>query len=60
MAEQQLISTIKYVAATKPAFFLSEIIPYLDEPLPVNQLFSIISPKLSDLGLMAKKSQGRL
>ena len=57
MAENQLISTIKYVAATKPAFFLSEIIPYLDEPLPVNQLFSIISPKLSYLGLMAKKSK---
>jgi hypothetical protein len=58
MAEQQLISTIKYVAATKPAFFLSEIIPYLDEPLPVHQLFSIISPELSALGLMAKKGKG--
>ena len=58
MAEKQLISTIKYVAATKPAFFLSEIIPYLDEPLPVHQLFSIISPKLSDMGLMAKKGKG--
>ena len=58
MAEKQLISTIKYVAATKPAFFLSEIIPYLDEPLPVHQLFSIISPELSAMGLMAKKSKG--
>jgi hypothetical protein len=58
MAEKQLISTIKYVAATKPAFFLSEIIPYLDEPLPVHQLFSIISPELSDMGLMAKKGKG--
>ena len=58
MAEKQLISTIKYVAATKPAFFLSEIIPYLDEPLPVHQLFSIISPELSALGLMAKKGKG--
>lgn len=58
MAEQQLISTIKYVAATKPAFFLSEIIPYLDEPLPVHQLFSIISPELSAMGLMAKKGKG--
>jgi len=38
MAENQLISTIKYVAATKPAFFLSEIIPYLDKPLPVDQV----------------------
>jgi hypothetical protein len=58
MAEHQLISTIKYVAATKPAFFLSEIIPYLDEPLPVQQLFSIVSPELSTLGLMAKKGKG--
>jgi SAM-dependent methyltransferase len=58
MAENQLVSTIKYVAATKPAFFLSEIIPYLDEPLPVHKVFSIISPKLSELGLMAKKGDG--
>jgi len=58
MAEQQLISTIKYIAAIKPAFFLSEIIPYLDEPMPVNQLFRIISPELSALGLMAKKGKG--
>jgi len=55
MTEKKLISTIKYVAATKPAFFLSEIIPYLDEPLPVMHLFSIISPKLPDLGLAARK-----
>jgi hypothetical protein len=58
MAEQQLISTIKYIAAIKPAFFLSEIIPYLDEPMPVNQLFRIISPELTALGLMAKKGKG--
>jgi hypothetical protein len=58
MAEKKLISTIKYVAAIKPAFFLSEIIPYLDEPLPVHQLFSIISPELSAMGLMAKKGNG--
>jgi hypothetical protein len=58
MAEKQLISTIKYVAATKPAFFLSEIIPYLNEPLTVSQLFTLISPELSALGLTAKKSKG--
>jgi len=55
MAENQLISTLKYMAATKPAFFLTEIIPCLEEPMPVNQLFSILSPQLSGLGLMAKK-----
>ena len=58
MTEKQLISTIKYISATKPAFFLSEIIPYLDEPMPVHQLFRIISPELSALGLMAKKTNG--
>ena len=58
MAENQLVSTIKYVAATKPAFFLSEIIPYLDDPLPVDQMFSIISPELSGMGLKAKKIKG--
>jgi 2-polyprenyl-3-methyl-5-hydroxy-6-metoxy-1,4-benzoquinol methylase len=58
MAENQLVSTLKYVASTKPVFFLSEIIPYLDEPLQVGQLFRILSPKLSSLGLMAKKSEG--
>jgi len=26
MAEKQLVSTIKYVAASKPAFFLSEVL----------------------------------
>jgi SAM-dependent methyltransferase len=58
MVKNQLVSTIKYVASIKPAFFLSEIIPFLDEPVLVNELFSIISPELSDMGLMAKKSKG--
>ncbi|MCX6684949.1 MAG: methyltransferase domain-containing protein [Methanoregula sp.] len=58
MTEKQLISTIKYVSSTKPAFFLSEIIPYLDEPLSLNTLFTIISPKLPGLGLMAKEVKG--
>ena len=58
MAEKQLVSTIKYVAASKPAFFLSEVLPYLDKPLAVHELFYIISPKLPALGLMAKKIEG--
>jgi hypothetical protein len=58
MTEKQLISTIKYVSGTKPAFFLSEITPYLDESRALNQLFSIISPKLPGLGLMAKEVEG--
>jgi hypothetical protein len=58
MAEKQIISTIRYVAATKSAFYLSEIMPYLADPLPVNQLFSIIKPELSGIGLMAIKKEG--
>jgi len=58
MTEKQLISTIKYVSGTKPAFLLSEIIPYLDEPVPLNKLLTIISPKLPGLGLVAHKVQG--
>lgn len=58
MAEKQLISTIKYVAALKPTFFLSEVLPYLDEPIAVHELFYIISPKLPALGLTAKKIEG--
>jgi SAM-dependent methyltransferase len=58
ITEKQLISTIKYVGSTKPAFFLSEIIPYLDASLPLNQMFFIISPKLPGLGLMAKEVEG--
>ena len=37
MVERNLIQTVKYVAATKPAFLLSEIISYLDDPLTVNE-----------------------
>ncbi|MDD1695982.1 MAG: methyltransferase domain-containing protein [Methanoregula sp.] len=58
MNEKQIISTIKYVIGTKPAFFLSEIVPYLDESLPLKKLFAIISPKLSALGLRAKEVEG--
>jgi hypothetical protein len=58
MTEKRLISTIKYVSGTKPAFFLSEIIPYLDAVVPVSRLFAIISPKLPGLGLVAKEVDG--
>ena len=56
MGEKQLISTIKYISAIKPAFFLSEILPYLDDTIPLHQVFSIISPELPALGLLAKKT----
>jgi SAM-dependent methyltransferase len=57
MAEDQILSTLKSAAAKKPSFFLSEIIPTLDEPMPIHQLLSVISPALSSMGLMAKKGK---
>jgi hypothetical protein len=55
MTEKHLISTIKYVSGTKRSFFLSEILPYLDAPMTVHQTYAMISPKLKDLRLLAKK-----
>ncbi|MDD1694559.1 MAG: class I SAM-dependent methyltransferase [Methanoregula sp.] len=56
MAGKSLISAVKYVAGTKPAFHLSEIIPYLDEQVPVEEIYRVISPELSRMGLTAKKT----
>ncbi len=58
MAEKQLLSTIKYIAASKPAFLLSEVLPCLDDTLTVPELFSIISPRLPALGFVARKVKG--
>jgi len=58
MTEKQLISTIKYVSGMKPSFFLTEIIPYLDEPMPVHQIYTVLSPKFKEMGLLAKKIGG--
>ena len=56
MADRELISTINYVAGTKPVFSISEILPYLREPLTTGQLFDAISAELPKIGLMAKKT----
>ncbi|MCK9630476.1 MAG: methyltransferase domain-containing protein [Methanoregula sp.] len=56
MAGHSLITTVKYVAGTRPAFHLSEIIPYLDDPVSVDEIYRIISPELPRLGLTAKKT----
>ena len=56
MTDKQFISTIKYVAGTKPAFLLSEIAVYLDEPQTVDQMYVALVPHLADLGLAAKKT----
>jgi SAM-dependent methyltransferase len=55
MTDKQLISTIKYVAGTKPVFLLSEIIPYLPEPLSASQLYTKLNPELGSLNLSAIK-----
>ncbi|MGB7789039.1 small ribosomal subunit Rsm22 family protein [Methanoregula sp.] len=56
MAGRELISSVKYMAGTKPVFSLSELLPYLDEPLTIGELFRAISADLSPLGLVAKKA----
>ena len=56
MTAKQFISTIKYVAGTKPAFLLSEIAVYLEEPQTVDQMFDALKPHLAGLGLSAKKT----
>ena len=56
MAEKQFLSTVKYVAGTKPAFLLSEIAAYLDEPLTIGQMYVTLQPHLSELGLVIQKT----
>jgi hypothetical protein len=55
MTDKQLVSTIKYVAGTKPVFLLSEIVPYLEKKHPVEKLYTLIAPLLDELDLAAKK-----
>ena len=56
MEDKQLVRAIKYAAASKPVFLLSEVLPCLGEPLLLNDLFNIIAPRLPALGLVAKKT----
>ena len=56
MAAQQFLSTIKYVAGTKPSFQLSEIAAYLEEPLTIGQMYAALQPHLDGLGLGAQKT----
>jgi len=56
MAAKQFLSTVKYVAGTKPAFLLSEIAAYLDEPLSVGQMYALLQPHLAGLGLAAQET----
>jgi len=58
MADSPLISTIKYVAGTRPVFRLSEIIPYLDSPATVGEVYRTIAPELPRLGLSARERGG--
>jgi hypothetical protein len=58
MSDKQIISTIKYVASTKPLFRLSEIIPYLEEPRTIEEIWSVLEDKLTRMGLVAKHVSG--
>jgi SAM-dependent methyltransferase len=55
MPDKQLISTIKYVAGTKPVFRLSEIVPYLDEPGTVEEISRALAGRLDKMGLVSKR-----
>lgn len=55
MAGNPLITTVQYVAGTKPSFCLSEIIPYLEAPATVEEIYRAVAPELSRLGLVAAK-----
>ncbi len=56
MAEKQFLSTVKYVAGTKPAFQLSEIAAYLDEPMTIGQMNAMLQPHLPGLGLVIQET----
>jgi hypothetical protein len=56
MAANRFLSTVKYVAGTKPAFKLSEIAAYMDEPLTVGQMYEALQTHLPGLGLVANKT----
>jgi SAM-dependent methyltransferase len=56
MAKNDIIAVIKKMAKKQPVFLLSEIIPYLDEPLSVDRIFSAIAKKLPGLGLLAENT----
>ncbi len=53
MTDSELISTIRYVASMRPAFLLSEIANYLNEPLPVSRMYAALQPHLIHLSLSA-------
>jgi len=55
MDEKQLVSTVKYVASARPAFLLSEIAAYLEEPATIDQMYAALLPRLDDLGLEMTK-----
>ena len=56
MTDRQLIAIIKYVAGTKPLFFLSEIRPYLENNYTIDALFTLITPLLDELNLVARQA----
>jgi len=58
MDGKQLVSTVKYVASARPAFMLSEIALYLDEPATADQMYAALLPHLDTLGLEVTKTGG--
>lgn len=56
MAGNPLITTLQYVAGTRPAFRLSEILPHLDSPTTIDEIYHAVGPHLASLGLVATRS----
>ena len=56
MNEKKVLSTVKYVAGTKPIFLLSEVAAYIEGQVTAGELYRIVSPELGRLGLTARKT----
>jgi len=58
MNTREIISTVKYLASTKPTFLLSELCTYLTGDVPVTELYRSLTPHLHRLGLAATEVDG--
>jgi SAM-dependent methyltransferase len=56
MNTREIISTVKYLASTKPAFLLSELRTYLSHNIPLPELYRSLAPSLEMLDLKATKT----
>jgi hypothetical protein len=55
MDERAVLSTLKYVSAIEKEFLLSTILDYLEGNPHLDELYSMIHPRLTDLDLFAER-----